>query len=106
MTQSTSWNQAQWQQYKILFGRIYPQVLDFLGIQNTNANRQEIHEEFKEYLGYESISNEGEEYVRVYIWEVVATCAIELGLYIILPDEPPNADELPLEELWIKDELK
>ena len=106
MNQSTSWNQAQWQQYKILFGRIYPQVLNSLEIPNTQANRQQLHEEFKKYLECDSIAGEGEEFVRMFIWEVVATCAIEFGLYVILPDEPPNADELPLEELWIKEELK
>lgn len=106
MPQSTNWNQAQWQQYKILFGRIYPQVLTHFGIPNTNANRHALHDEFKTFLERDSIAGEGEEFVRVFIWEVVATCAIELGLYIVLPDEPPNADEMTLEELWDKNIVK
>lgn len=99
------WNQAQPQQYKILWGRIYTQIAEHFGYPANLNTKQKIHEEFKECLGYDTIQGISEEELRMYIWQVVATCAIEFGLYIILPDEPTIADELPLSELWDKTQL-
>ena len=89
-------------QYALLFGWVYPQVLDKLGYVVSPLNIKQVHEEFKTYLGYESISGVSKGIVQKYIMEVMGVCSMELGIYISEPDEPTNAEILPLSLLWKK----
>jgi hypothetical protein len=92
-------------QYALLFGWIYPQILRRLGYDVNAKNISRLHEEFKEYLGYETISGVAQGVAQRFIWEVMGVCSMELGIYISEPDQPLNADNLPITLLWKKNDL-
>lgn len=89
-------------QYALLFGWVYPHILSSLGYVVNPQNIKQIHEEFKSHLGYESISGVSQGLLQKYIMEVKAEIAVEKGIYVPDPDEPSNAESLPLEILWKK----
>lgn len=89
-------------QYALLFGWVYPYILQRLGYVVNHTHIQQIHEEFKQYLGYESISGVSQGIVQKFIMEVMGTSSMEFGIYVPDPDQPTNAEDLPLEILWNK----
>lgn len=89
-------------QYALLFGWIYPQLLRRLSIEVNPANIKLIHEEFKTYLGYPTTSGISQRLMQRFIWEVMAVCSMELGIYISEPGQPIPADNLPISLLWKK----
>jgi len=98
----TNLEKANKDQYALLFGHVYPYVLDKLGYPVTHSNIMQLHEEFKKHLEYDSISGVSQGLMQRYIWEVYASSSMELGIYIPEPDQPSNAELLPLELLWKK----
>jgi hypothetical protein len=89
-------------QYELLFGIVYKYLLEKRGIEVNKKNLDQIHNEFKEYLGYDSIAGISMGSMARFVWEVKATAAIEKGDYIPEKGEPSNAEILPLEILWKK----
>ena len=89
-------------QYALLFGWIYPQILIKLGYEVNPKNITQIHEEFKAHLGYETISGVSQGLLQKFTMDVKGEIAVEKGIYISDPGEPDNAENLPLEILWKK----
>jgi hypothetical protein len=63
--------------------------------------KRQLHKEFKEYLGYKSTAGMTEEQMSLFLYEVLATAASELGIFIRSSlKQPENIQEMPLSESW------
>ena len=105
MEQSLTSLSAEQRQYGLLWGWILPQVAERLALPATPAALKLIYEAFKEYMGYDSLSGASQEKMSRFTYELLATMAIEFGVYIRLPYEPEppvgkTMEDMELVDLW------
>ena len=86
-------------QYKVLWGVILPQVVDYLGLPPTPSAKRATYDVFKAYLGYDSLSGVSSLVLHRFTYELLATMAVEFGVYIEMPDEPHGAEGMALADL-------
>lgn len=96
---------AEQRQYGLLWGWILPQVAERLELPSTPAALKLIYQAFKEYMGYDSMAGASQEKMSRFTYELLATMAIEFGVYIRLPYEPEppmgkTMEDMELVELW------
>jgi hypothetical protein len=96
---------AEQRQYGLLWGWILPQVAERLELPSIPAALKLIYQAFKEYMGYDSMAGASQEKMSRFTYELLATMAIEFGVYIRLPYEPEppmgkTMEDMELVELW------
>lgn len=96
---------AEQRQYGLLWGWILPQVAERLELPSIPAALKLIYQAFKEYMGYDSMAGASQEKMSRFTYELLATMAIEFGVYIRLPYEPEppmgkTMEDMELVDLW------
>lgn len=66
----------------------------------TQAHKQIIHDELKDYLGVKTISGMDDFKLRQFIYKVLMVCAREKGIYVRhRRDQPIDIEWMPLGEI-------
>ena len=87
--------------YAWYFGFLLPDLCESLRRLPTQKNKQKLHEEFKEYLGYVTISNLDDRELLRFIHKVLMVAAREKGIFIRTNSKQPKLIErYPLGKVW------
>lgn len=105
MLPSTTSPSAEHRQYGLLWGWVLPQVVERLSLPPTPSCTKLVYQAFKEYLGYDSLAGTTADRLSRFTYELLATMAVEFGVYIRLPYEPEpkeaqQMEDMSLRELW------
>lgn len=106
MTKSTTALQNQEERASSKLYRVYwklylTDLCEKLDIYPSERMRRQLHKEFKEYLGYKSTAGMTEEQMSLFLYEVLAAAASELGIFIRSSlKQPKDIQEMPLQDSW------
>jgi len=85
----------------LYWGFIIPDLCRALRIRDTPRNKRKLHEEFKAYLKWPTISNNDDEQIRLFINRVLMVAAREKGIFIRTKSTQPEfIEDYPLGEVW------
>ena len=87
--------------FRLYWGFILENLAEELNVYPSERVKLQLHKEFKEYLGYKHTSGMTDDQYRLFLYEVLATCASELGIYVRSnKDQPDDIQSMDLKDAW------
>jgi hypothetical protein len=87
--------------YRAYWSLILGDLCRQLYIPHTEKIKLQLHKEFKDYLGYISTAGMSSEEYKLFLFQVLATCSVELGLFVRSSKKQPiGIADYNLEDCW------
>lgn len=78
--------------YRTYFKVILPDLIRKLGSEVTPKNKELLHDFHKRILGYKSIAGRSHEFVSLFLFEVCAWWAMEMGIFVCTSKKQLDAE--------------